>query len=92
MQGREICFPGKEQFVLQSCEESEALLRSQVRGRTIATLVSPGTELAWATGDNFPIKPGYSAVFEVQERGADVTEVSIGERLFWRCQVVGPLT
>jgi hypothetical protein len=64
MQEREICFPGKERFILQSSERSEALRPNQVRGRTIATLVSPGTELAWATGDDFPIKPGYSAVFE----------------------------
>ena len=82
MQAKEICFPGKEQFVLQSCEPSEVLLPNQVRGRTIATLVSPGTELAWAAGDDFPVKPGYSAVFEVQERGAGLTGVSIGERLF----------
>ncbi|MFM0505619.1 zinc-binding dehydrogenase [Paraburkholderia caffeinilytica] len=82
MQEMEICFPEKNQFILQPCERVEALLPNQVRGRTIATLISPGTELAWATGDDFPIKPGYSAVFEVQERGADVTNVSIGDRLF----------
>jgi threonine dehydrogenase-like Zn-dependent dehydrogenase len=82
MQEMEICFPGKEQFTLHSCEQPEALLPNQVRGRTIATLISPGTELAWATGEDFPIKPGYSAVFEVQERGTDVTSVAIGERLF----------
>ncbi|CAE6961484.1 zinc-binding dehydrogenase [Paraburkholderia domus] len=82
MQEMEICFPGKEQFILQPCEPSEALLPNEVRGRTIATLVSPGTELAWATGEDFPIRPGYSAVFEVQERGADVSIASIGDLLF----------
>ncbi|WP_025857803.1 zinc-binding dehydrogenase [Pseudomonas sp. CHM02] len=81
MQQQEICFPAKGQFILQYCEPSP-LNPSEVRGRTIATLISPGTELAWAAGDEFPIKPGYSAVFEVEEWGAEVTEVAIGDRLF----------
>jgi threonine dehydrogenase-like Zn-dependent dehydrogenase len=82
MQEMEICFPAKEQFVLQPCEPSEALLPNEVRGRTVATLVSPGTELAWASGEDFPVKPGYSAVFEVQERGAEVNGAAVGDVLF----------
>jgi threonine dehydrogenase-like Zn-dependent dehydrogenase len=81
MQQREICFPAKGQFILQHCEPSR-LQPNEVRGRTIATLISPGTELAWATGDEFPVRPGYSAVFEVEELGVDVTGVTIGDRLF----------
>lgn len=82
MQEMEICFPAKEQFVLQPCEPWGPLLPNEVRGRTIATLVSPGTELAWASGEDFPVRPGYSAVFEVQERGAEVTGAAVGDLLF----------
>ena len=82
MHDREVCFPAKGQFILKSCERPQTLLPYEVRGRTIATLISPGTELAWATGDEFPVRPGYSAVFEVEEAGAEVTNVRLGERLF----------
>lgn len=72
----------KEQIVVQPCEPLGPLLPNEVRGRTIATLVSPGTELAWASGEDFPVRPGYSAVFEVQERGAEVTGAAVGDLLF----------
>ena len=77
----EIVFPGKEQFELQDYEDGPLGARD-VRGRTLATLVSPGTELAWASGDDHPIRPGYSAVFEVEECGADVTGVTPGDTVF----------
>ena len=77
----EIVFPGRQQFELQPYEE-RSLGNHEVRGRTLATLISPGTELAWATGDNYPIRPGYSAVFEVDECGNDVVGMTRGERLF----------
>jgi threonine dehydrogenase-like Zn-dependent dehydrogenase len=81
MSGKEIIFPQKNSFVLADCEVLP-LGATEVRGRTLATLVSPGTELAWATGDDFPIRPGYAAVFEVEECGAAVTGVAVGGRLF----------
>ena len=81
MSGKEIIFPQKNSFVLADCE-TPPLGPTEVRGRTLATLVSPGTELAWATGHDFPIRPGYAAVFEVEECGAAVHDVKVGTRLF----------
>jgi NADPH:quinone reductase-like Zn-dependent oxidoreductase len=58
---------------------------NQVRGRTLYSLVSPGTELAWNyTGKEFPNYPGYSAVFRVDETGQEITNINKGDILF--CQ------
>ncbi len=65
----------------------------QVVGRTLYSLMSPGTELAWFYhGRTFPGYPGYAAVFEVTEVGAGVEELQPGEILFcmgahrtWQC-------
>jgi len=54
----------------------------RVEGRTIATLVSPGTELAVYTGTSFPVHFGYAAVFEVERKGEGVDDLSIGDRVF----------
>jgi threonine dehydrogenase-like Zn-dependent dehydrogenase len=78
--GREIVFTGKQQFELLDYDEAP-LGANEVRGPTLVTLVSPGTELAWAGGDNFPIRPGYAAVFEAQEIGAGVSGIKHGDRL-----------
>lgn len=78
--GREIVFTGRQRFALLDYEEPP-LGAHEVRGRTLVTLVSPGTELAWAGGDAFPIRPGYAAVYEAQEIGADVTDIRPGDRL-----------
>lgn len=61
------------------------LAEDEVRGRTLCTLISAGTELSWAySGNTFPSYPGYSAVFVVEEVGTVVRDVKIGDRLF--CQ------
>ncbi|WP_454817622.1 zinc-binding dehydrogenase [Labrys neptuniae] len=78
--GREVVFTGKQQFELLDYEE-EKLGASEVRGPTLVTLISPGTELAWANGDSFPIRPGYAAVFRAEEIGTAVTDVKVGDRL-----------
>lgn len=53
----------------------------EVRGATVATLVSPGTELSMnyrkADGD-FPTTPGYAAVFRVEETGNRCSGVEAG--------------
>lgn len=53
----------------------------EVRGRTLASLVSAGTELHWCyTGESFPVHPGYAAIFEVEECGAEVETLKPGDR------------
>ncbi|WP_457588845.1 zinc-binding dehydrogenase [Ensifer canadensis] len=78
---REILISAKQTFNLSEYEDMP-LQPGQVRGRTLCTLVSQGTELGWANGDVFPIRPGYAAVFELTEIAPDVTGVSVGDRRF----------
>ena len=78
-----IAVAAKEKAELVSVAEPAPLQPKQVRGRTLATLVSPGTELAWNyTGETFPSYPGYSAVFRADEVGAEVANVKVGDVLF----------
>lgn len=59
----------------------------EIRGKTICTLISPGTEIAYNyQGKTFPSFPGYAAVFEAEEAGSEVSGVAKGDRFF----CVGP--
>jgi threonine dehydrogenase-like Zn-dependent dehydrogenase len=78
--GREIVFTGKKVVELLDYHDLP-LGAHEVRGRTLATLISPGTELAWMGGDEFPIRPGYAAVLEVEEIGPGVEGVKRGDRM-----------
>lgn len=78
---KELIFPAKNTFQLADCQDIP-LAPNEIRGATLCTLVSQGTELAWAAGDDFPIRPGYAAVFRVDEIGADVTGISTGDIRF----------
>lgn len=78
---KEIVFPARNTFELAEYDDPP-LARDEVRGPTLCTLVSQGTELAWAAGDAFPIRPGYAAVFRVEEIGPDVTGISKGDLRF----------
>lgn len=77
----EIIIPARQTFQLQPYEE-QPLQRGEIRGRTLCTLVSQGTEIGWANGDAFPVRPGYAAVFEVEEIGEGVSGAARGERRF----------
>jgi threonine dehydrogenase-like Zn-dependent dehydrogenase len=60
----------------------------EVAGRTLATLVSPGTEIASAfapaepTSVDYPRRIGYASVFEIDEVGAEVEGLAVGDRVF----------
>lgn len=61
-------------------DDTSALQPTEVRGRAIVSLTSPGTELNWGyLGEKFPNNPGYAAVMTVEERGAEVTDVAVGD-------------
>ncbi len=77
----EIVFPAKGRFETQSIDLPTALGPLEVRGPTLCSLISPGTELAWANGDSFPIRPGYAAVFRAEEIGPEVKDVKPGDLL-----------
>lgn len=56
---------------------------AELRGSTLVSLVSPGTELNAAfLGDDFPRRPGYAAVFRVEEAGEQVQDFSPGDLAF----------
>jgi threonine dehydrogenase-like Zn-dependent dehydrogenase len=78
-----ISIVAKEQAELVDIAPPGTLGANEVRGRTLYTLVSPGTELAWNyTGASFPSFPGYAATFEVEEIGVEVKWVSKGDLCF----------
>ena len=77
----EIIIPTRQTFQLNPCQD-EPLRPGEIRGRTQHTLISQGTELGWANGQSFPIRPGYAAVFTVDEIGEGVSDVQLGERRF----------
>jgi threonine dehydrogenase-like Zn-dependent dehydrogenase len=77
----EIVIPSRQTFALESYQDAP-LRHNEIRGRTLCTLVSQGTEIGWANGDSFPIRPGYAAVFRVEEIGEDVTGVAKGDLRF----------
>jgi len=78
-----ISITAREQAALVDVAAPGTLGAHEIRGRTLCTLVSPGTELAWNyTGASFPSFPGYAAAFVAEEIGSDVQGVKAGDRFF----------
>src|SRR6218665_2411362 len=78
---QEIVFADKGRIALQALEAAAPLQPGEVRGSTLCSLISPGTELAWAAEGPFPVRPGYAAVFRAEEFGSDVTGIAPGTLL-----------
>jgi threonine dehydrogenase-like Zn-dependent dehydrogenase len=81
---RAITITAREQAELLPAEpDSSPLAPREVAGRTVATLVSAGTELAGHyLGSRFPAVPGYAAVFCVETVGSEVTDLAAGDFAF----------
>jgi NADPH:quinone reductase-like Zn-dependent oxidoreductase len=63
--------------------DARPLAADEVQGRTLATLISAGTEIeGMYLGEQFPQKPGYAAVFQVEAAGSEVTTLKPGEQAF----------
>ena len=77
---QEIVFTAQGRVELLDAS-SPPLGPTEVRGPTRVTLISPGTELAWLKGGTYPLRPGYAAVFEADEIGADVSGIVKGDLL-----------
>ncbi|NQV82125.1 MAG: dehydrogenase [Alphaproteobacteria bacterium] len=75
---KEVLISAKGTFSVAEYED-RPLGADEIRGPTVATLISQGTEMGWAEGEDFPIRPGYAAVFRVEEVGAAVAGVKKGE-------------
>jgi threonine dehydrogenase-like Zn-dependent dehydrogenase len=76
----EIVFTALGKAELQAFER-RPLGTTEVCGPTCVTLISPGTELAWLNGGNYPLRPGYAAVFEADEIGDAVSGIVKGDLL-----------
>lgn len=77
----EIIIPARQTFALDSYQDAP-LQAGEIRGPTLCTLVSQGTEIGWANGDTFPIRPGYAAVFRVDEIAEGVRDIRKGQLRF----------
>ena len=82
----EIVFPKKEQAKLVEYSDPP-LGKTQVRGRTLSTCISTGSEIAAFKGlsvqSKFPIHLSHAGcVFQVEKMGQDVTGIKKGEYLF----------
>jgi len=78
-----VSIVAKEQADLVDVPPPGDLGQYDIRGKTLYTLISPGTELAWNyTGASFPSFPGYAATFAAEEFGTEVKGVSKGDACF----------
>ena len=85
MKAQAITIPRPRTAELGPVDASGPLGSSEVRGPTLVSLVSPGTEVHCnflGTRGRFPNTPGYAAVFEAQEIGCEVRGIKPGDQLF----------
>ncbi len=73
----------KMAVVIDSPDFDGPLKPDELRGRTLVSLVSPGTELnSGYLGSDFPNHPGYASVFQIEEAGSEVLDLRIGDIVF----------
>lgn len=84
---RAVVVTGRHSVELHQREPDQgALPSSHVEGLTLASMISPGTELNWYYDPlsdppgGYPAFPGYTAVFEVTAVGDAVRELTVGDR------------
>lgn len=78
-----VVFTAKETAELvERPADTKPLDATEVAGRTVVSLVSPGTEInGQYLGAKFPAEPGYAAVFKVDTIGSGVTAFKPGDVL-----------
>jgi threonine dehydrogenase-like Zn-dependent dehydrogenase len=87
-----IRFPSEQKAELIPCERDDTPPGpSELEGKTLYSLISPGTELNVYLGHyvkqnlswgRFPFTPGYAAVCEVERVGEAVEDIARGDRVF----------
>lgn len=88
-----ILFPSELKAELVAAErDAKPLGPTEVEGRTLYTLVSPGTELNVYVGNyakdpamtwgKFPFVPGYAASFEAEAVGSEVKDIKPGDIVY----------
>ena len=80
-----LLFHGSKRIELVDWPLGDSPLKeNEVAGRTLVSLISPGTELnaAFAAERGSPTLSGYAAVMEIDQAGAAVTTFKPGDRVF----------
>lgn len=80
-----VVFPGLQRAELRDWPaEAGPLMPDEVAGRTLVSLVSPGTELNWGfvPPHEKPVTSGYAAVFAIDALGSQVTDLRLGQQVF----------
>ena len=85
-----VFFSAPEQAELREVDVPDTPLGpEEIAGPTVASVISPGTELAvyqgqLATG-SFPTQSGYAAVLRVEQLGSEITGLSAGDLVLAMC-------
>lgn len=81
---RQIVFTAhRTAALIEAPDPAGPLEPHEIRGRTLVSLVSPGTELNGGfLGSDFPWHPGYACVFEVEQTGGEVRDLAPGTAVF----------
>lgn len=78
-----ILFTDKKQAVLGEIPIPEQAAPGHVLGRTLYSLISPGTELQYYLREHsIPTQSGYAAVFQIEKIGEGVTSCRVGDVAF----------
>ena len=79
-----VAFTAREKAELVEVPLPEGPLGArEIAGRSLASLVSPGTEINGEyLGTRFPSYHGYAAVLQVEEVGAEVGDLHVGDHVF----------
>ena len=79
-----IVFSARERAELVKCPSPpDELAEDDVVVKTMATLISAGTELNMQyVGSEFPANPGYAATGRVERLGSKVSDLRVGDLVF----------
>ena len=74
----------KAELLQSEIDLTRPLAPDEIAGQTLATLISTGTELnsAYLTESSFPKQVGYAAVFRLDQVGAEVSGLKVGDIVF----------
>jgi threonine dehydrogenase-like Zn-dependent dehydrogenase len=83
MKNKAVVFTAYEHAELLDLDFPDTPAPKKIQGRTVCTLVSPGTELAGLyTAKYFPGYPGYAAIFRADQVGSEVKDIKPGGLYF----------
>jgi threonine dehydrogenase-like Zn-dependent dehydrogenase len=76
-----VTFTAPQQAELKEVKPDERpLAGDEITGRTLVSLISPGTEIGGSYLEGrYPSQPGYAAVFEIDAVGDGVEDVKVGD-------------